>query len=69
MQFISANLGGKAAFVWMALSFVSFVWAWLEVPELRGRTFSELDDIFAQKVATRHFKKATTEPISDSVDV
>ncbi|CAG8947770.1 unnamed protein product [Penicillium salamii] len=63
-----ANLGGKAAFVWMALSFVSFVWAWLEVPELRGRTFGELDDIFAQKVATRHFKKAATEPRSDSVD-
>ena len=57
-----ANLGGKAAFVWMALSFLSLLWAWLEVPELRNRTFGELDDMFAQKTPTRHFGKAITEP-------
>ncbi|KAJ5341508.1 hypothetical protein N7541_010632 [Penicillium brevicompactum] len=57
-----ANLGGKAAFVWMALSFLSLLWAWLEVPELRNRTFGELDDMFAQKTPTRHFGKAIIEP-------
>lgn len=63
---ISANLGGKAAFVWMALSFVSLIWAWFEVPELRSRTFGELDDLFAQKTPTRQFKRIGTEPISSS---
>lgn len=58
---VSANLGGKSAFVWMALSFLSLVWAWFEVPELMGRTFSELDDIFAQKIPTRQFSKAKAE--------
>ncbi|KAJ6111554.1 hypothetical protein N7523_007615 [Penicillium sp. IBT 18751x] len=53
-----ADLGGKAAFVWMALSFLSLFWAWFEVPELKGRAFGELDDIFAQKMPTRHFNKA-----------
>ncbi|KAK9859883.1 maltose permease [Penicillium brevicompactum] len=57
-----ANLGGKAAFVWMALSFLSLLWAWLEVPELRNRTFGELDDMFAQKTPTRHFGKAIIDP-------
>ncbi|CAG8196427.1 unnamed protein product [Penicillium olsonii] len=61
-----ANLGGKAAFVWMALSFVSLIWAWFEVPELRSRTFGELDDLFAQKTPTRQFKRIGTEPISSS---
>ncbi|KAJ5929910.1 hypothetical protein N7466_005403 [Penicillium verhagenii] len=56
-----ANLGGKAAFVWMALSLVSLAWAWLEVPELKGRTYGELDDIFAQKMPTRKFTEATVE--------
>ncbi|CAI7650402.1 unnamed protein product [Penicillium bialowiezense] len=62
-----ANLGGKAAFVWMALSFLSLVWAWCEVPELRNRNFSELDDLFAQKTPTRQFKMAITEPSPISV--
>ncbi|KAJ5726635.1 uncharacterized protein N7483_007992 [Penicillium malachiteum] len=53
-----ADLGGKAAFVWMALCFVSLVWVWFEVPELKGHTFGELDEIFERKTPTRRFKEA-----------
>ncbi|KAJ6188608.1 hypothetical protein N7519_003516 [Penicillium mononematosum] len=59
-----ANLGGKAAFVWVALCVVSLVWAWFEVPELKGRTFAELDDIFSQMTSTRKFKNATADSSS-----
>ncbi|KAJ5107967.1 hypothetical protein N7456_004642 [Penicillium angulare] len=34
-------------------------WAWFEVPELKDRTYTELDDIFAQKLPTRKFQEAT----------
>ncbi|OOQ86552.1 maltose permease [Penicillium brasilianum] len=64
-----ANLGGKAAFVWMALSFLSLVWAWFEVPELKDRTFAELDEIFAQITPTRKFKIVVVDSNSSSKDV
>jgi SP family general alpha glucoside:H+ symporter-like MFS transporter len=53
----------------MALSFVSLVWAWFEVPELKNRTFAELDEIFAQITPTRKFKEAMVESTSSSKDV
>jgi hypothetical protein len=34
------------------------VWAWLEVPEAKSRSFAELDKMFEQKLPTRGFKKA-----------
>lgn len=45
----------------MALSFLSLIWAWFEVPEFKDRTFSELDGMFAQLIPTRQFKKQAAE--------
>ncbi|KAH7122043.1 general substrate transporter [Dactylonectria estremocensis] len=51
-----ANLGGKAAFVWVGLCGLSLVWAWFEVPEFRGLSAMEMDGLFAAKKPTRRFK-------------
>ncbi|KAL2787802.1 general substrate transporter [Aspergillus keveii] len=51
-----ANLGAKAAFVWVGLSVVSFVWTWLEVPETKGRSAEELDRLFAEKKPAWRFE-------------
>lgn len=57
----SANLGGKAAFVWGALSILSFVWVWFEVPEVKDRSFAALDYLFEQVTPTRKFKSTHVE--------
>lgn len=57
----SANLGGKAAFVWGALSVLSFIWVWFEVPEVKDRSFAALDYLFERVTPTRKFKSAPTE--------
>jgi hypothetical protein len=44
-----ANLGGKAAFVWLGLCLLSFIWIWLEVPETKGKSAEELDRLFSEK--------------------
>jgi MFS transporter, SP family, general alpha glucoside:H+ symporter len=62
-----ANLGAKAAFVWMSLSVLSFVWVWLEVPEVKDRTFAELDQLFEQKVPTRKFRSTVCVPMEGVV--
>ncbi|CAL5871725.1 uncharacterized protein PFLUO_LOCUS5978 [Penicillium psychrofluorescens] len=53
------NVKGYAGFVWGATAFVTLVWAFFRLPETKGRTFEELDWLFAQKTPTRKFR--TTE--------
>ncbi|KAH8894414.1 general substrate transporter [Thozetella sp. PMI_491] len=51
----AANLGGKAGFFFAGLSIVSWLIGFLEIPEMRGRSFIELDEMFAAQVPTRQF--------------
>ena len=38
------------------LSIICFVWCWVRIPETKGRTYEELDLMFARGVKTREFK-------------
>jgi SP family general alpha glucoside:H+ symporter-like MFS transporter len=51
-----ANLGGKLGFFFGGLSIPCLVWCWLRVPEMKGRTYEELDLMFERNVPTREFK-------------
>ena len=53
------NLRGYTGFVWGGCATVVFIWCFFRLPETKGRTFEELDILFADKVAARKFK--TTE--------
>lgn len=50
------NLRGYTGFVWAGCATLIFVWAWFRLPETKGRTFEELDVLFADKVPARKFK-------------
>ncbi|KND88082.1 Maltose permease MAL31 [Tolypocladium ophioglossoides CBS 100239] len=52
-----ANWGGKAGFLFGAISFVCFIWCFFRLPESRGRTYEELDILFQRRVPARQFKK------------
>lgn len=56
-----ANGRGKIGFFFGGLSLLSLVWAWFRVPETSGRTYEELDVMFARGVKTREFKKYRVE--------
>ncbi|KAA8573516.1 hypothetical protein EYC84_005101 [Monilinia fructicola] len=51
-----ANWRGKIGFFYGGCSIVCFIWCWLRVPETKGRTYEELDLMFARGVKTRDFK-------------
>jgi SP family general alpha glucoside:H+ symporter-like MFS transporter len=54
-----ADWGGKTGLLTGSLTIVSFVWAYFRLPETGGRTYEELDILFAQKNMTaRKFGKA-----------
>ncbi|PNY25231.1 Maltose permease MAL31 [Tolypocladium capitatum] len=52
-----ANWGGKAGFLFGAISLVCLVWCFYRLPESRGRTYEELDILFQRHVPARQFDK------------
>ncbi|KAK7948862.1 maltose permease (MalP) [Apiospora aurea] len=46
---------GKTGFFWGGMAFLFFLWTYFRLPEMRGRTFAELDVLFARGVGTREF--------------
>lgn len=56
-----ANVRGKIGFFFGGLAAVSLLWSYIRVPETSGRTYEELDLMFARGVKTRDFKKYRVE--------
>lgn len=52
------DLGGKGGFIWFAISLMALVWTFLRFPEMKGRTFGEIDDLFHQKISAKNFSQA-----------
>ena len=53
------NLKGKSAFIWGSCTLVMSIAAYFGLPELKGRTYRELDILFQRRVPARKF--STTE--------
>lgn len=56
-----ANMRGKIGFFFGGLSAISLIWSYFRVPETKGRTYEELDVMFARNIRTREFGKYRTE--------
>ncbi|KAI1084674.1 sugar transporter-like protein [Whalleya microplaca] len=56
------NLLGKTGFFWGATSFCVFVWSYFRLPEVKGRTYEELDILFMNKVSARKFSSTYVDP-------
>lgn len=50
------NWKAKTGLFWAGFAIVSAIWAWFDLPETKGRTFAELDLLFANGVPARKFK-------------
>jgi SP family general alpha glucoside:H+ symporter-like MFS transporter len=64
-----ANLKGKAAFIFVFLGLCSFVYVFFRLPELKDRTYEELDLLFIAKVKAKDFKKTVPNAYQDNVQV
>lgn len=54
------NWGAKYAYLWAGSNFVCMIFFWLCIPELKGRTLEEVDELFAKQVPARMFKSYVT---------
>ncbi|KAK3323362.1 general substrate transporter [Cercophora scortea] len=52
--------GGKYGYIWAASNLACLVWYYLFVPEMKGRTLEEIDELFEKRVATPDFKTFKT---------
>ncbi|MCJ1256302.1 hypothetical protein MMC24_004123 [Lignoscripta atroalba] len=50
------NLKGYTGFIWGSTALLTFIWAFFRLPETKGRSFEDLDMLFAEKVPARKFK-------------
>lgn len=56
------NWGAKSGFFWCGTCFLCLVWTFFRLPEPKGRSYSELDILFAQRVPARQFKNTKVDP-------
>lgn len=61
----AGNWKGKTAFFWGGCAFLFFVWAFFRLPETKGRTYEELDILFAKDTPTRRFANQTVNAYTD----
>lgn len=52
----NANLGGKVAFVFFGPSLPTAIFLYFCFPEMKGRSYLELEEMFQNKVPARQFK-------------
>ncbi|CAG9984479.1 unnamed protein product [Clonostachys byssicola] len=63
-----ANLKGKAAFIFAFTGSLCFVYVFFRLPEMKGRTFEELDILFTNKVKARNFKNTVVNAYQENLD-
>ncbi|CAG8188993.1 unnamed protein product [Penicillium olsonii] len=54
--FTQADIGGRVAFIYGALSVLSVLFAWFYVPEVKNRSLEQIDEMFLDKVSARAFQ-------------
>ena len=61
------NLGARVGFVYGGCSFLALLWAFFFLPELKGRSLEELDEMFAARVPTSKFSRYVCSGIGADV--
>ena len=59
------NWGGKTAWFWVVFCVICFVYAFFRIPEPRGRTYAEMDWLFAEGISARKFASTVVPRFGD----
>ena len=61
-----ANLQAKVGFIYGSFTVVSVIVAYFLMPEMKGRSLEEIDQLFASGISLRKFKGVETTRIEDA---
>ena len=56
------NWGAKTGLYWGGMTALTLAWVIIDLPETAGRTFSEINELFARGVPARKFKSTIVDP-------
>ncbi|EME77801.1 uncharacterized protein MYCFIDRAFT_145999 [Pseudocercospora fijiensis CIRAD86] len=59
------NLGGKCGYVWGGTGLACLITAYFFLPEMKGRSYREIDILFKRKIPARQWKKMEIDVNSD----
>lgn len=60
------NWGAKTGLFWGAFATLYLIWSFFDLPETKGRTFAEIDQLFQDKVPARRFKNTHVDPFNNA---
>lgn len=66
--FIVANtfiVGAKCGYVWGATGLLCLITAYFQLPEMKGRSYREIDIMFRRRLSARKWKKTEINPEDD----
>jgi hypothetical protein len=61
-----ADLGGRVGYIYGTLSFVMVVATYFYIPELKGRTLEEVDQLFTSGESLRKYGQLHTKPAEEA---
>ncbi|KAL2856447.1 general substrate transporter [Aspergillus pseudoustus] len=59
------NLGGKSGYIWAGTAFACTVMSWIWIPEMKHRSFREIDILFKRRVQARKWAKTVVDVRDD----
>ncbi|KAK9482230.1 putative sugar transporter [Lipomyces starkeyi] len=62
------NWRAKTGFFWAGSCSLCLVWAYFRLPEPKGRTYAEIDDLFERRIPARKFKETKTNIFEGHID-
>lgn len=62
-----AALGARVGFIYGSTSAISVVVAWLLIPEMKGRSLEEVDEMFEKNIAVREFRDYQSSGIGGTI--
>jgi hypothetical protein len=64
-----ANLGSKVGFIFGSFALLAIIFSYFSVPECKGKSLEEIDELFAQGVPLRKFGDTTTTRADIETDI
>jgi MFS transporter, SP family, general alpha glucoside:H+ symporter len=63
-----ANLKGRAAFIFAFTGVLCVIYVFFRLPEMKGRTYEELDVLFTKKVTARDFERTVVNAYQEDLN-
>lgn len=60
-----ANLGAKVGYIYGSFAALAVIVAYFMIPEMKGRSLEEIDQLFASRVSLRKFRGVQTRRVED----